>query len=514
MPVRCLPFRREGVEAGAGFRRLPAALAACGLLLSGGAWGDAPLDLAEAARRGALSEVRSLLESATANDVNAAGESAMTALLWAAEDNDTTLAELLLGAGADPNIANRYGITPLWLAATNGGTALVKLLLEHGADASAALPHGETALMAAARSGDVESIRALLAAGAAPDASESSNGETAVMWAAAEDHAYAVRALVEGGADPNARARVLNLPAMNWEQTGMVSTVLPVGGWTALMYAARDDARAGALALAEVGADLDAQDPDGTTALSFAIMNAHYDLAAQLLEAGADPDVADRGGMTALYTAVDMVTLGREIGRPERPHLDELGALDLVRLTLAHGANANARLTAPTIPRHHGFPDRSLSAGATALMRAARSHDLESMRVLLEAGADATITQADGSNLLFSAVAPPPRGTGDSGVTAAKDALLLAIEAGADLRATAANGETALHRAARQGNATAVTVLVEQGVPLDIRDAAGRTPLDIVSQSNRNANEEIAALLKQLAERERSSPRSHGSNAL
>jgi ankyrin repeat protein len=268
------------------------------------------------------------------------------------------------------------------------------------------------------------------------------------------------------------------------------------------MYAARDDAQAGALALAEVGADLDAQDPDGTTALCLAIMNNHYDLAAKLLEAGADPDVADRSGMTALYTAVDMLTLGREIGRPERPHLDELGALDLVRLTLARGADPNARLTAPTIPRHHGFPDRSLSAGATALMRAARSHDLATMRVLLEAGADASITQADGSSVLFSAVAPPPRSSGDSGLAAAKEVVLLALQAGADLRATAANGETVLHRAARQGNATAVRVLVEQGLPLDVRDEMGRTPLDIVTQPGRTANEEIAALLRELALRE------------
>jgi ankyrin repeat protein len=206
--------------------------------------------------------------------------------------------------------------------------------------------------------------------------------------------------------------------------------------------------------------------------------------------------------MTALFTAVDMVTLGREIGRPERPHLDQLDALDLVRLALVHGANPNAQLTGPTIPRHHGFPDRSLSAGATALMRAARSHDLETMRVLLEAGADAKLTQADGSNALFSATAPPRRGSGDAGVAAAKDALLLLLQAGADLNAKGANGESALHRAARQGNATAVTLLVEQGLPLDVRDTAGKTPYDIASQPGRGANQEIAALLEQLAERE------------
>lgn len=288
---------------------------------------------------------------------------------------------------------------------------------------------------------------------------------------------------------------------MNWEQTGMVSTVLPVGGWTALMYAARQNAADAALALAEVGADLDAQDADGTTALQFAIMNAHYDLAGKLLEAGANPNVADRSGTTALFVAVDMVTLGREIGRPERPSFDVLGAVDVIKAALAHGADPDAPLTGPTIPRHHGFPDRSLSAGATALMRAAKSHDLESMRVLLEAGANVNAQQADGSNVLFSLASPAPRGVKNADELV-KQTYRLALDAGADINATGANGETVLHRAARQGNAAAVNLLIERGVPLDVRDAAGKTPLDLVSQPGRAFNEAMTALLRQLAAKE------------
>src|SRR5690606_26115713 len=213
--------------------------------------------------------------------------------------------------GADANLGNRYGITPLWLAATNRSAPMVQLLLRHGARAEDALPHGETALMAAARAGDVESVQLLLDAGADPNRGEESLGETALMWAAAEDHAEVVRALVARGADPDKTSLHLDLPPMLWEQTGMVSTVLPVGGWTPLMFAARQNARAAALALIEAGADLDAQDPDGSTALQLAILNHHFDLAADLLQAGADPDVADRSGMTALYGAVDMVTPAR-----------------------------------------------------------------------------------------------------------------------------------------------------------------------------------------------------------
>jgi ankyrin repeat protein len=277
---------------------------------------------------------------------------------------------------------------------------MAELLLAHGAEARFAMPHGETALMAAARSGDAGSIRLLLAAGADPNASEENHGETALIWAAAENHAEAIRALAAGGADLDRQGKPLDLAPMDWVQIGMVSTVLPVGGWSPLMYAARENAAEAALALAEVGANLDLKDADGTTALGLAIMNEHYDLAAALLEAGADPNVADRTGMTALYGAVDMVFFTSDIGRPRQPRFDLLTAKDIVRLALEAGADPNAQLVSPIIGRHHGFGDFGLGAGAAALMRAAKGGDLDVMRLLLEAGADPSIEMANGSTAI------------------------------------------------------------------------------------------------------------------
>lgn len=464
-------------------------------------------DLVEAVRRGDRDGAAALLTTGgSALDVDAPGAYGMTALLWACEANDLALARLLLEAGADPDLGNRYGITPLWLAATNRSAGLVELLLGHGADPTRALPHGETALMAAARAGDADSIRLLLEAGSDPNASESSLGETALMWAAAEDHADAIRVLVAGGADPDAHSRVLDLPAMNWEQTGMVSTRLPVGGWTALMYAARQNAKAAARALAESGADLDARDPDGTTALELAIINAHYDLAALLLDAGADPNVADNTGMGALYAAVDMVTHGPLIGRPTRPRTDKLDAIDLVRLTLEHGAEVNARLARPIFGRHHDFADRALGDGATPLMRAAKGLDIESMRVLLAAGADAKLAMANGANVIFALAGARAGGRSavsdvDAESSPESEALELLLAAGADIDAAGPDGATPLHAAAGAGNAAMVTALVAHGAPLEARDTAGRTPLDLVSQAGRTQNESIAALLRTLAER-------------
>ena len=57
------------------------------------------------------------------------------------------------------------------------------------------------------------------------------------MWAAAENHAEADRVLVERGADVNARSRLLDVPRRRNGQS-----VLPLGSWTPLMYAARQGA--------------------------------------------------------------------------------------------------------------------------------------------------------------------------------------------------------------------------------------------------------------------------------
>ncbi|HVJ30482.1 MAG TPA: ankyrin repeat domain-containing protein, partial [Gammaproteobacteria bacterium] len=243
------------------------ASAFCACLLAFAAHGS---ELADAARHGDSTRVESLIESLATGEVNAPSRDGMTPLVWAAQANDLEIAALLLSAGADASLGNRYGITPLWLAATNRSPKLVALLLEHGAAANASLPHGETPLMAAARSGDAESIRLLIAAGADPNVAETSLGETALMWAAAEDQADAIRALVAGGADTARASRPLDLAPMNWLQIGMVSTVLPVGGWPPLLYAGRENAPAAALALIEAGADPNIRDPDGLTALNVA----------------------------------------------------------------------------------------------------------------------------------------------------------------------------------------------------------------------------------------------------
>jgi ankyrin repeat protein len=423
-----------------------------------------------------------------------------TALHQAVLADDLDGVRRLLAAGADARAANRLGVTPLQLAAVNGNAGIARLLLAAGAPVNAVLPEGETILMTAARTGRVELLSLLLDHGADVNAREKWYGETALIWAAAENHADAVRLLIARGADADGRSALLDVPRRRSGQS-----VLPLGSWTPLMYAARQNAIAAARALVERGADVNLTDPDGATALVIAIINANYDAAAVLLEQGANPNIADTdASMAALYAAVDMHRLAIGHGRPNPRTSGELDSLDVIRLLLAKGADPNARLKAPLLQRHHTAGDAALGEGSTPFMRAAKSGAVAVMRLLLDAGADPTLTRPNQANALMFAAGlgwregSPAAPSYDQG--AVRDAIAaidLCLEAGLDLNATTTTGDTALHAAvAGRGSDAIVQHLVERGANLDAKNKQGRTPRDVAaaSRSDRTA---IAAFLKQ-----------------
>jgi ankyrin repeat protein len=156
-------------------------------------------DIADAAMRADRAAVKNLIQQRA--DVNAAQADGATALHWAAYREDIELARMLIAAGANPKAANRNGATPLWLAATNGDADMIAALIAAGASANEPLPLGRTPLMVASRTGDVEAIRVLLDRGAEVNARDSERGTTPLMWAADQGHAVAVKLLIERGAD-------------------------------------------------------------------------------------------------------------------------------------------------------------------------------------------------------------------------------------------------------------------------------------------------------------------------
>jgi ankyrin repeat protein len=163
-------------------------------------------EVADALKAGDLAGARKLVEQHA--DVNAPQSDGATALDWAVYRSDKEMVDLLLGAGANARAANREGSTPLWLASINGDAAIIAALLKAGADANEHLPLGRTPLMAASRTGNVEAIQVLLDHGADVNARETLRGTTPLMWAADEGHAAAIRLLIQRGADFKARSNM------------------------------------------------------------------------------------------------------------------------------------------------------------------------------------------------------------------------------------------------------------------------------------------------------------------
>src|SRR5262245_33679049 len=438
-----------------------------------------------------------------------------TPLHLAVRAGDAAAVTRLLRQGADARAANRYGVTPLSLAAENGDPAIIDALLAAGADANGSLSSGQTMVMIAARTGNPDAIRTLVAHGANVNAREAVLGESAMIWAAVENHAAAIAALASAGADVNARSNVLHFPRRDYGdgKSGRF-TVLPRGGWTPLMYAARQDARSALSALVKAGANLNGVDPDGTSALTLAIINAHYDAADMLLDAGADPNVADTRGMAPLYAVVDMNTLDETPGRPAPRTTGAVDGLRLAERLLAKGANPNAALRAVVLERVHNNGDPVLAEGATPLMRAARKADVAAVRVLLAHGADprqtmrggvtaAMIASGFGGSVRFAEYNQKSGTERD-----AEDCVRLCLERGADINASNDLGQTALHIAAAQRDESFIRFLVARGARLDAKDRQGHTPLDIALGLGGGrgrgrapvAREGVAAVLRELAE--------------
>jgi ankyrin repeat protein len=471
------------------------------VFLASASFADTPPPIVAAVKANDIAAVQLLVKRRV--DVNTPEADGTTALHWAARADNVEMARMLMRAGGDAKRADRYGITPLHLAAVNGSAPVIKLLVEAGADVNAVLPEGETILMTAARTGRPEALELLLDAGARLDAREKWHGETALHWAAAEGHAAAVRVLLARGADPDQRSAEQKYPRRRSGQS-----VLPLGSWTPLMYAARQNSIEAGRTLAAGGATLDVVDPDGATALVIAIINAHYDFAAMLLDAGADPNVADKdAGMAALYATADMHRLAVGHGRPNPKPSGALDAVDLVKRLLDRKADPNAKLKAVIMQRQHTIGDATLGAGATPLMRAAKSGDIAIVRLLLDGGADPAATLPNGNTALMFAAGlgwrdgSPAAPSYDQGTAEeAIDTIGLLLARGLDINATNNNGDTALH-AAVTGRASAeiVRALLKHGARVDAANKRGQTPLTAATQSRKDLGQ-IPAILQAAAE--------------
>ena len=498
-----------------------------------------------AAEKGDRTAVLALL--AKGANPNTPGPDGTTAVMWAAANDDLELVRALINAKANVGLKNQFGTTAITEAAIIGSEKVIDALLKAGADPNTRNPEGETPLMAVARSGKVEAARRLLEAGADINATESFGGQSALMWAAAQGQGDMVKLLASKGADLNAHGVV-----RQWERKVITEPRpkdLNKGGFTPLLYAAREGCVDCVRHLIAAGADLDREDPERITPLVMAIMNLHFEAAAELIRGGADVDKWDLYGRSPIYMAADVSTLPLKGNGAMAviPSEDSISALDIGRMLLEKGANPNLRLKRRPpyrdVPQDRGG-DAILAQGATPLLRAARAGDAPFVKLLLEYKALVDLPSKEGVTPLMAAAGVDfgtrvtrGRNRTNEGVLATMQLLL---DAGADINArmlidarnsvpngasqaasynlvlrarpsqvptaTAVPDQTALHGAAQRGYTAFVKFLVEHGADLQAKDAAGRTALDLakgvgvagVRQAAGEGFPETAALIEKL----------------
>jgi len=301
----------------------------------------------------------------------------------------------------------------LWMSEMRLWASVAVLLCASGI----AFPATDPPLVDAARNADTTLVRTLVAEGADVDA-PGGDGSTALLWASYHDDAEGAGLLLAAGADVDGANDLGATPLWAASQNGseaMVALLLEAGadpnrallaGETPLMVAARSGYAPVVRRLIALGADVDARGARDQTALMWAAAEKHPDVVEALLAGGAD--IQARSEVWSQVMAVD-------------PH----GYLGYNR-EIPHG-------------------------GDTALMFAARSGDLASMKLLVAAGAD--VDDADAWGVSATTLAA------HSGFTEVVEFLL---SSGADPNA-APNGFTALHEAIMRRDERMVASLLAHG---------------------------------------------------
>ena len=434
------------------------------------------------------------------------GDGNVSALYLASAARDLEMVELLIKHGASMKIYGGRCDNPLQLASKNGDHAIVEILITAGIDVNRKGGIFGTSLVAACRSGYTGVVKVLLDYGANPNIQECGKCDNALQTACERDNADIVLQLLEHGADPNlhggrygsalhAAFSVGNKVSITALLTSGADVRYKGGRYCSVLQAAVDSGKEVAVQIA-LDCGLSANEKGGR--FTYPLLRALYhekcpdSTVKLLLEKGADPnleregeDLEDQALRTALQhaTSLSKAELLLDNGAEVNTISEYLGTA--LHATIAWGKSSRSSMIRLLVSRGADVKKRAPYYG-TPLIYAGKEAQLDSARILIEAGADLDSVDFGGHSALHMAICA---------IKASEDVFDFFVSLGADPLLRDRRGCNGLHYAARANNFGALTKMLARRPDVNIADDFGWTPLHWAAASTRVSTQLIRTLL-------------------
>jgi len=455
--------------------------------------------------------------------IDARNKAGDTSLTIAVRQNEEEAGLVLLSRGADIFAVNARGESPLYLTfpSPERRNSTLRQWMLNKQTLSAHDGLGNTALHYIAQWRFDTWVPFLVKMGANTEAANAT-GETPLFAAVKQDSTYTIKALLDNGGSIYARDTLGNSllhAAVRWNAIKGAEILLDkrldinchaLNGKTPLHDSIRWWMPEMMLLLLGRGADIEARDAEGNTPFIEAIIAGNSPGMEQLFRRGADINTRNFKGDTALHITASMdrtdlstqlldwgVSIHARNAQNRTPFQNAVaGSPRLIRAFLSRD-RLNSSDDFGSTPLHIAVQERASTSiistildlgarqslvdaeGRTALRLALDLDQLETAQLLANSGSDVFAAARDGKTPVEVAL-----GKGADAVRA--------LFSGTAINAKDSSGNTALHYAAKQGDASLVSLLISLGANKAVRNIASESPADIAL---RWRNNEAAALL-------------------
>ena len=361
---------------------------------------------------------------------------------------DAPLAKIqyIISLMKDVNTRNKDGNSALFLSILKNRQKVGELLLAKNADIFSTNTNNNSPLRLALKYGGTVQDWLITSK---TIKQKDGTGNTVLHYAAEWQYKDAINGLVMKGADisaKNANGETPLFSAVKTNNPDIIQTVIDCGadinardnlGSTVMHTAVRWDAPASIDKLLSLGINVNAQNTSGKSPLAEAVIAGKFEIARTLLTAGADPNTSDSNGVTVLMDSI------RGCSK------------DSVKLLLSYGANPNVQEV----------------NGRNAYHEAAYMADKDIIKLIRNAGGNPLSRDKQG-NTPFSIVLK-------------KDISVIREVLGNNYTITDSDGNTPVHIVVKaNGSDELLQLLIDEGYPVDTRNADGYTALNYAIEAN------------------------------